>query len=1547
MAEEQSFCEEFESSLSDLTFNSKPLINMLTMLAEEHAPFATHVVRLIEARLNKAKPTEKLPVLYLLDSILKNISGTYQGFFTHNIVETFCGVFEKVDEKTRQAMFKLRTTWNEYFPSSKLHSLDVKVNTIDPAWPIMAPPPTIHVNPKFIKKADSGPSVLPETPAPPVVSRAQLGMNDALLQRQAEQEKQEALMRQQLIAKQHELLQLQQKKLEMELLQTKSKIEEQTRDLEVKKQELQQQSMMKSQLEHQQLQQQIEESQQQLQKMTYLQSQPPQHLQQQNLQQVQKTQPQSTAISSTRDPRVNVRDPRRSRDPRMGAQQITNTQAKVTVPAVQEIIQEFTNSPKGSPVYDSQRVSPSRDHSDQAVKSTDKKGTNQKDNLTDSKAVAVKPTRQYRRQEKDKFPNGKDNKTDAKGKSSNNVKSDSKKDKKENKSDEKKDDGKKKGDNNKTEQTNKNKKSEKDRKPIIKKDNELKSSDKTDRKKDKPKEKKVEIKEDSTRSSGSRRNSSEDRKKSRSLSPKRSRSKSPLRTGSRSPRSRGSSPKSDRRYRDRSPLRRPRSNRIRDSKDRDERRPRENRMDDKSRKENDKKDDSNDPGRKVDKFLDDRFARRRPGNYPGPDHLPPKKKPRMGRGQENTWDDRRKQGWGEDRPWSRAPGRRLIERRVSLDPDVKIPRELTLNKQKEILEQAEKQLHSGTLSHEQHQDLLRQLNDLYQLQRIKKEERVSPGPVAFSDNYDWPVRDYDARRDTNVPQTFFKEMERVPTLPPEIIPSNALDVDERNLDSVMSMQSDSKGFTHIEDGKNFGEMSSKVDVDMRELPMSGEQPRQAPGQSSQPRSYPPPLMSITIRPPGTINEDKTQVKGILDDKGGDSPLSGDSMFGSTDQDMRTLDSSLPFGPGMKDKDMRQLPGSPEQMIEEREAPREGHRPGREVPRAIRGGHRQMAEGSRPKPDDQRPMNDRRKAMMEGPRSMMEDEPKPVIEGPRLLKEGPKPIIDDPRSMMDGPKPRTEGPRPMMEGPRTKMEGPRRLMDGPRPGMGGPRPMIDGTRPMVDGPRMMMDGPRTMMDVPRPILDGQLQRMNVPMIQPNMAGQLAMMRGPGPQQRMPMMALGMPQSQSMPMTTQQQLMPMTNQAQSQSLPMMSQQQIMAGLAAPMMQQLSMSMMPLAQQLPQMHAAMQMRANVPNMAQGFPMAGPVQGMMNFGMRGPMPAPSMPQHVLQQQQPTGATPPPPQPQPQPPQEHVTTQVDVNSLFSKLLSAGIISKTGNNNSPRPEGTETPPPPSSQETTDPEKKEEDDEEDEEELVIPEIGFYPEELRVRFQGVINRIYNGIQCSSCGLRFMPEEMDKYAKHLDWHFRLNRREKDGAKKATSRKWYYKLDDWIKFEEIDELEEGARSEFFELQARLGLSEMMKKPNPVVSSIAVTGENDTEEVCDICQEKFDQFWDEDEEQWQLKDAVRVDGKTYHPLCYEDTKDVTLIPDTPTPVEGPSKPAFPVLITNEESTTETKIKTENVDQGVESGEQNTTETQIVVKKEPEELDNVKVEVKQEGNASS
>ncbi|KAL0115350.1 hypothetical protein PUN28_010706 [Cardiocondyla obscurior] len=214
--------DEYISSLSDLTINSKPLINMLTMLAEDNIEHAPAIVQAVETHLQKVRSDIKLPVLYLIDSIVKNVNGDYLNLFTQNIVNTFCGVFEKVDENTRASMWKLRQTWNDVFPPKKLFSLDVRVQSIDPAWPITAsstniPSGSIHVNPRFLS--------MPQQTTTTIVPPVKLPPGDPVTSK-------EAVMREQVLKKQRELLELQKKKIELELLHAKASLEQQQRQLD-------------------------------------------------------------------------------------------------------------------------------------------------------------------------------------------------------------------------------------------------------------------------------------------------------------------------------------------------------------------------------------------------------------------------------------------------------------------------------------------------------------------------------------------------------------------------------------------------------------------------------------------------------------------------------------------------------------------------------------------------------------------------------------------------------------------------------------------------------------------------------------------------------------------------------------------------------------------------------------------------------------------------------------------------------------------------------------------------------------------------------------------------------------------------------------------------------------------------------------------------------------------------------------------------------------------------------------------------------------------
>ncbi|KAL1919664.1 uncharacterized protein VTP21DRAFT_1595 [Calcarisporiella thermophila] len=106
--------QDYQATLADLTFNSKPIIDSLTILAQENKFAAPAIAQAVEERIYSAHPTQKLPALYLLDSICKNVGGAYINIFSRSIRNLFMDTYSRVDPQTRRSMEKLLGTWRSW-----------------------------------------------------------------------------------------------------------------------------------------------------------------------------------------------------------------------------------------------------------------------------------------------------------------------------------------------------------------------------------------------------------------------------------------------------------------------------------------------------------------------------------------------------------------------------------------------------------------------------------------------------------------------------------------------------------------------------------------------------------------------------------------------------------------------------------------------------------------------------------------------------------------------------------------------------------------------------------------------------------------------------------------------------------------------------------------------------------------------------------------------------------------------------------------------------------------------------------------------------------------------------------------------------------------------------------------------------------------------------------------------------------------------------------------------------------------------------------------
>lgn len=70
------------------------------------------------ANHHKAPPARKLPALYVLDSIVKNVGSPYTVYFGRNLYQTFMHAYSQVDTNVRRKLEEMLKTWREPVPGS-------------------------------------------------------------------------------------------------------------------------------------------------------------------------------------------------------------------------------------------------------------------------------------------------------------------------------------------------------------------------------------------------------------------------------------------------------------------------------------------------------------------------------------------------------------------------------------------------------------------------------------------------------------------------------------------------------------------------------------------------------------------------------------------------------------------------------------------------------------------------------------------------------------------------------------------------------------------------------------------------------------------------------------------------------------------------------------------------------------------------------------------------------------------------------------------------------------------------------------------------------------------------------------------------------------------------------------------------------------------------------------------------------------------------------------------------------------------------------------
>jgi len=137
-----------------------------------------------------------------------------------------------------------------------------------------------------------------------------------------------------------------------------------------------------------------------------------------------------------------------------------------------------------------------------------------------------------------------------------------------------------------------------------------------------------------------------------------------------------------------------------------------------------------------------------------------------------------------------------------------------------------------------------------------------------------------------------------------------------------------------------------------------------------------------------------------------------------------------------------------------------------------------------------------------------------------------------------------------------------------------------------------------------------------------------------------------------------------------------------------------------------------------------------------------------------------------------------------------------------------------------------------------------------------------RCTTCGRRFAdtPAGRTQKSNHIDWHFRTNQKIADATRTSQHRSWYPDEHEWIACNDLD-----PSSGIPDTTSNTSTSNPSK--GPTKRSIPAPTEMGVNKECPICQDRFEQIFDADSQEWIWLDAVRPDprGKVYHASCWEE----------------------------------------------------------------------------------
>ena len=211
---------------------------------------------------------------------------------------------------------------------------------------------------------------------------------------------------------------------------------------------------------------------------------------------------------------------------------------------------------------------------------------------------------------------------------------------------------------------------------------------------------------------------------------------------------------------------------------------------------------------------------------------------------------------------------------------------------------------------------------------------------------------------------------------------------------------------------------------------------------------------------------------------------------------------------------------------------------------------------------------------------------------------------------------------------------------------------------------------------------------------------------------------------------------------------------------------------------------------------------------------------------------------------------------------------------------------------------------------------------------------GPPCTQCGRRFGTDEEGRRKKtaHMDWHFRVHQRVTDAERRGQHRSWWVEQSDWVNSLEAIDIDHSHRSDVSPANKRVGVPGQDtlnyddeeegddddddydpevnfgrsyanhrnqsgggggganhsggaaggggkatvggrkggKKGGDWLPVPEDSGTGKVNNMCPICQEKFEMKWLDEAQEWVWMDAMKVGGRVYHASCHREVNGTT-----------------------------------------------------------------------------